>query len=605
MSTTPLIEDLNFDVIEETREPKSYADKWTILATNPSISSKANDLIHRLNALGSLFYFTKIVLRKHRLTLHLHKPICDALEKDAIKELLEIPRDHFKSTICSEAYPMWRALPFTNTDRQYMQALGYSEEWLRWMAHAHNQDNRCLLVTANIKNANKIGKRIDFHYQENSFFKGLFPEILPEKSDSWSVESMTHRRSGTARAGQGEGTYDMLGVGAALQSRHYDQVIEDDLVGLDSLDSELVMQSVIDYHKLVVGAFDSVPNRPDLIGDNVVVGNRWQYEDLNSYLREFEKDFRVTSHSAEGGCCKLHPLGKSIFPEEFTMSKLKKIESRLGTYFYSCQYLNRPTPPGQEKFREEWLKFYHFERSFDSLDQTIKLNVDSKGRVTEKSSPGRIKIIHNTYEGKVLPDIYPINLERKLILDPNHAGKNGRSRHSLIVVGYLNNPTRMYLLDLWAGNESYEELIENFYRLGEKWKIKQPYIEGIAFQKFIRTHLNVIRDYRKKDGKWTFDNIDEDHLLKVDLSEDGKNKRIEGMEPVYRRGEFWVSSAGMEQFLEEYRKYPYSKYKDILDTLGYALTLWEPGRKNQAEVQAWLMKANNYRNGQSQSITGY
>ena len=40
-----------------------------------------------------------------------------------------------------------------------------------------------------------------------------------------------------------------------------------------------------------------------------------------------------------------------------------------------------------------------------------------------------------------------------LILDPNHSGEGGRSRHAIVVLGMYNapkKPIRLYLLAVWA-----------------------------------------------------------------------------------------------------------------------------------------------------------
>ncbi len=192
-----------------------------------------------------------------------------------------------------------------------------------------------------------------------------------------------------------------------------------------------------------------------------------------------------------------------------------------------------------------------------------------------------------------------------MIIDPAHTGKDGRSRHAIIIMGFSNNPVRQYLLEVWAETNDYSALVNKIYELGEKWKIRVPYCEGVAFQKFLSYHFQTMRKYRQKDGKWVFDKVDTE-TLKTDRSKDGKEKRIESMSPVYDRGEFWVCKVGCNQFLEEYRKYPYSKYKDVLDTLGYSLQIWKPGRKNRDEVTAWLKKNQNYRENMSaDSVTGY
>lgn len=597
---------INFEPLIDFTTPKmrDWSQEWLILPIVDGMDAKTVDWVHTLNGLGSLYYFGKVILRKHRFVAHLHKSICDSLEKDILKEVLEIPRDHFKSTICSEVFPMWRSLPFTTKHEVYMRALGYGDEYIRWMQHVHNQDARNLLVSANITNAAKLGRRIDFHYNNNALFRGLYPEIMPEKSDLWSSFSMTHSRSKTALSAQGEGTYDFLGVGAALQSRHYDLIIQDDLVGMDALGSEIVMQSIIDYHKLLVGAFDSVAGRADLSGDEIVVGNRWQYEDLNAYLRKYETEFNITTHSAVGGCCAQHPYGVPIFPEEFSLERLRSIQQRLGTYFYSCQYLNSPAPPGDEKFKETNLRWFNFERFLDRPEGGVKVSSDNKLSGTV-AAQWKIKLVHEVRKGEVVKDVLPTHLERAMIVDPSHAGIDGRSRHAIIILGFSNTPVRQYLLEVWAETNDYSALVNKMYELGEKWKIRVPYCESVAFQNFLKYHFETLKTYRKKDGKWTFDRVDVE-TLKTDRSKDGKEKRIESMSPVYDRGEFWVCKVGCNQFLEEYRKYPYSKYKDVLDTLGYSLQIWKPGQRNREEVRAWLTKNQNYRASMDvDSVTGY
>ena len=86
-----------------------------------------------MNSLGSLFYFVKKTLKRKRLTDELHRAWCMSLEVDHLKHLFELPRDHFKTTICSIGFPMWRALPFSNQDEDTFKKLGYSDEFIGFM----------------------------------------------------------------------------------------------------------------------------------------------------------------------------------------------------------------------------------------------------------------------------------------------------------------------------------------------------------------------------------------------------------------------------------------------------------------------------------------
>src|SRR5215472_10976495 len=101
---------------------ESFAKIWITLPIS-GLTPAAQNQAHRLNALGSSYYFGKVVLRKIRFKEYLHKGWCEIIEQDLIKDVIEIPRDHFKSTIFSEVAPIWWALPFTQEDEDLMSLL--------------------------------------------------------------------------------------------------------------------------------------------------------------------------------------------------------------------------------------------------------------------------------------------------------------------------------------------------------------------------------------------------------------------------------------------------------------------------------------------------
>ena len=129
--------------------------RWRLLPipTEP----EAHRFAIRLNSLGSLFFFEKFVLQMNRLTLHLHKPLCETLERENLRALKELPRDHFKTSCVTEGFAMWRALPFTGLDEAAMRELGYGDDWIRWMKYAHRPEIRILTVSESIGNAGKLG----------------------------------------------------------------------------------------------------------------------------------------------------------------------------------------------------------------------------------------------------------------------------------------------------------------------------------------------------------------------------------------------------------------------------------------------------------------
>lgn len=567
--------------------PRSVTNSWRVI---PPVHQDEKTLrtIHRLNALGSFYYHATIVLGKHKFqkntdqNLNLHYQMCKVVEKDGLKEVIEIPRDHFKSTVYSECFPSWRALPYSNEDEDYMRSLGYGDRFIQWMRYCHKQDIRILLVSEVITNAKKLGVRLQSHYNDNALFKYLFPEILPDASCTQNDESFHQMRTKAGKI-QGEGTFDFIGVGSALQSRHYDIVVQDDLVGRSAYESETTMQKTIEYHQLLVGAFDAAIDDGGRDNDEIVVGNRWSYKDLNSYIRSNEQYFNFTTHSALGGCCSLHPFGTPIFPEAFNLEKLARYKKRLGSYLFSCQYLNVPINPAEVKFQKRDLRYYEFVR--DESQTYTDVSMFNKVGVRQRT---KVTIRHKVHEGDVEEDVAPRNLKRYMIADPNHSGNDGRCRHAITVTGVAENPRRVYLLDVWAKSVGTDEFIETMLYLAvEVWKLDEIHLETIAAQKYLKYHMDyIIKERARDDERYARLKIVE---LKTPKTANAKKMRIDGLGPIFQRGEFWVNSRGMEEFFEEFETYPTGKLVDVLDTLGYGPSVWDFDT-NTDEIEFEILK---------------
>lgn len=503
----------------------------------------------RLNSLGSLYYFIKSTLRRRRLTDTLHKPWCISLERDHLKDVYELPRDHFKSTICSEGFPMWRSLPFDNRDEDAFRRLGYGDDYIAFMRRMHKRDSRNLLVAENVTNAAKLGTRISGHYGSNALFRVLFPEVLPDSSCTWSNYSLHHKRTAGASP-HGEGTYDFLGVGGALQSRHYDGLlIQDDLVGRKAIESISVMEKTIDYHRLLVGAFEN-PDSATHENDEFFVGNRWSYTDANSYIREHEPWFNVVTHSALGGCCPDHPADTPIFPEEFSFEKLERWRKRLGSYHFSCQFLNNPAAPENADFKEPWLNWFSIEEP------------------NEKNGFRRM-LRHEVTNGIVRKDFPTAHLRLGMTVDPNHSGNQGmgRCRHAINVIG-LSSENDFYLVDTWAKASGYDEFYAKIFEMAGKWNLTKIGLETIAAQKYIGHHIQTMS--RMKGQRL---NIVE---LKGEVEgPDGeltrrKEWRIRNvLAPIFESGRFF-SQRKFQDFLGEYTTFPKGRFVDVLDALAYA-----------------------------------
>lgn len=516
----------------------------------------------RLNCLGSLFYFVRNALRRKRLTERLHLSLCLAFEKDHIKDVIEMPRDHFKSTCASEGLAMWRALPFTQQDEDDLYALGYADEFIAWMKRAHNPDSRNLLVSGNITNAAKLGKKIRFHFESNSLYRALFPETLPDTSCTWTDFSLHVKRVSSQGAAHGEGTFDFLGVGSAVQSRHYNGVvIEDDLVGIKESESPALMEKAIEYHQLLVGIFEAEDPNHEI--DQLVIGNRWAYEDLNAWLRENENiatsplGFRFESHSALGGCCKIHPDGFPIFPEEFSIAKLEARRKRLGSYKFSCQFLNDPSSPEDSEFKEEQLNYFEL------------LNTNDNKPWDRQSTAWKIRPM--TKNGGSGPEIRRPSVNIGMIVDPNHSGSGGRARHAIVVVA-IDAANNHYLLESWADACGYDTFYNKIFEVAKRWNLHKIGLETIGAQTYIKDHIEFLcmtkmYSLRVQELKGHVD-------LQDGSTAHSKKFRILGViQPLAEGSKLWVQKDGVNQsFVNEFITFSMkrnTRFVDQLDAFAY------------------------------------
>lgn len=512
----------------------------------------------RLNALGSLFFFANFVLKKTRLS-KLHWQMCKSMESEELHLVLEEPMGHFKTTI-GIAYSMWLALPFTPKDEFLMRGLGYDDAYVRWMKIAHNQNGRTLITHEIERRAIDMGKEVDEHYTQNDLFRFVFSDILPDGGCTWNDHSKFHKRvRAKGNLDATTGTYEYRGVGQALQGVHPDNTIQDDNMGRAAQFSMLsgdgrVLEDLIRWHRQLTTRLDTSFGGLELSklsGRQLVIGNRWGHNDLNSWIKANQPQFKFETHSAEGGCCRLHRAGVPIFPEEWTMEKLAQRRRDVGAYDYAHFYLNQSVLPEECIFKPEWLRFYRFKKShpdlpIDDIRNTLLLE-------------------HYVYDGQAVEDVPAGILHKRMIVDLAHAKKRKRCNHVILVIGWNPETDRIYILEAWAKACGYAELVDEMYEIGHRFGLRDMWLETVAAQNLMKFHLE---ERNKKEKRPIFVNE-----LPYDNSENAKKNRIEALEPIFKNNQLWCHKS-QEAFLTEYNNYPASATLDVLDTLGYApLTL--------------------------------
>jgi hypothetical protein len=560
---------------------------WKILPISQSDPQVYADAV-RLNSLGSLFFFTNFVLKKSRLA-KLHWHMCSTLETEDLHLVFEIPMSHFKTTCGVEGLSMWWALPFTARDESLMRGLGYDEAWIRWMRFAHDQNQRTLITHETSTRVVAMGKAIDDHYLHNDIFRYVFKDVIPTSDALWNNHSKLHARDRNKPMDLMTATYEMRSVGQALQGIHVGRIINDDSVGKAAQDNMLrgdgsIMEDTYRWWKQTTTRFDPVAFTKSGIGPQLVIGNRWGHEDLNSKIRANHPEFRFETHDAEGGCCALHPEhGIPIFPEEWTMERLRKEQETLrhngSAYDYLHFYRNKTVLPEECVFKPEWLRKYKCKESRPDLDREDLRNF--------------LLIEHNVYDGKVLDDLNAGALHKRMVVTLADSRKKRRRAHVILVVGYDSEKDRIYLLSLWVQKVPYGELIDAIYKSAERWSLHDFYLAPDAAE-----NMKFYLDERnRRDKKHALQVLD----LESDDSDSAETNRIEGLQSLFKNFQLWCHPS-QKEFLAEYEAYPAGAI-DVLSTLGLApKTLDGVRRRDLAE---WAIAQQNAFANRNAGAGGY
>ncbi|MHA1262802.1 MAG: phage terminase large subunit family protein [Candidatus Freyarchaeota archaeon] len=279
-------------------------------------------------ALEDLYFFARAIMGFDYMYKPLHYPLCQFLQDQTTKRKLAImPRGFLKTSIVSQAYPIWLAL--------------------------RNPEERILIASNTAPNAERIVRGIMKTFETNPLIQFLFPEVIPDfgKKSRWSVRSAVLKRKGNYN----EGTFEAIGRGGRVVGRHYTRIIQDDIVApsKEDLTAENVyptqeeIDQAIGWHKL---AYPLLENPVE--NEMVITGTRWATYDHIGWIIQNEKGYKIFERSA------IDENGNATYPTRFPMEVLDEIKATIGANMFAALYLNQPVADEFLLFRRDQFKYW-------------------------------------------------------------------------------------------------------------------------------------------------------------------------------------------------------------------------------------------------------
>ncbi len=326
------------------------AENGAVIEDAGSRAEKFYDLLtHQVaeRAKADLFFLAKFVLGREHLINHPesfdhhHRKLCNLLMRAWLtrnRKLLNtivavmMPRGTLKSTIVSEAFPIWILLNWPDT-----RILLDSEVINKPLGH--------LFV-------------IKGHF-ESPYFRHLFGTRYDEKV-RWNTEVLQVSR----RIANKEPSVTCGAVDASMTGSHFDLIIPDDLVGeTNSMNRPQILKAIRhanQYHSLI-----------DLTSRGMIAhaGTRWAFEDVMDDLKKQNKQARNEMREEpvqffEYSCWKKDAAGRDMkwkdveFPNLLPLHVLADKRAKQTLMQFSGNYEMNPTSDETACFRNEWLRYH-------------------------------------------------------------------------------------------------------------------------------------------------------------------------------------------------------------------------------------------------------
>jgi phage terminase large subunit-like protein len=280
-------------------------------------------------------------------------------------------------------------------------------------------------------------KQIKTEFEQNTFLKSLFPDILyanPEKeSPKWSLDAGIRVKRKTNPK---EETVEAWGVvDGQPTGKHFLLLIYDDLVTIESVNTP-------DQIKKTTMSLQLSYNLGAQGGKRRFIGTRYHSNDTYKAIIQLGTVTPRIKPATDNGKVD----GNSVFlPPEILAEKRRDF----GSYVFVCQMLQDPVADNAMGFKEEWLRYYK------KLDSTAGWNI-------------------------------------YLIVDPANKKKKTSDYTVMEVIG-LSPDQNYYLLDAVRDRMNLTERTAKLFELHRKWKPTKTGYEQYGMQSDIE-HIEYVME---------------------------------------------------------------------------------------------------------------
>lgn len=521
----------------------------------------------------------------------IHKTLCKFLTGTRDDRLVLMPRGHFKSTICSTLYVLWRIYKDPNIRIKVGSAgkdlaVGFTRQVMQFFEDPELQqyvwNNRPHVSGPLVPDLDRTGSRrkrgnrlrkVKDDILDPDAFGGYTEEIedIEGRKIVWRANALQVNRPKNMK----EPTLYACSVGVIMAGWHYDLAIMDDLCNRVNAATPEKMKKILGWVDDVTSVLDPRDlNGPGLGEEMVFLGTRYYKWDLYGHLlgEDLDTEEEKIEYWQDQKDAPLHILQRDIYGNGIgtltnnVWSEETPQWEKYSSPEYMCPMLFNIRIEKKKKRNRRW--FY---------SQYLNKIYDPEGVLLNYEQINFFKIHHTRYHNNQIvlqisdnPSDPAIHLNLVTVVDPA-ASTNETADYMCITTGGYDYEGNLYIVDMKYGHWMPSQFAKEISSQLDRWNQSRVVVEANGVQKYIVNNL-----------KEQFKALNKTYYIKEENPQGDKKQNIlNSLEPLFSERKLFLSDwiDRLSEPKEECKHFPAEGARDdVLDTLKMLTSHCRPTR---------------------------
>ena len=517
----------------------------------------------------------------------IHRDLLTHLTRTWELRMVLMPRGHFKSTVCSTLYVLWRiycdpnirimvgcagkelATGFVRQIMQYFEDPELNHYVWNNRPHIDGPLVPDMDRTGSTRKRNESTK--NYGYEDG---KSVWDTQADGRKVLWRANAIQVMRPKTMK----EPTVFACSVGVVMTGWHYDLAIFDDLVTFRNSDTPFKAQKIQAWVDDITSVIDPRGLNGEGLGEEtVVLGTRYYPWDLYAHYlgldletKEEREEYLETAADAPVYLIKKDIYGNGVDSCQYELG-MEEIAGLTAEDGYICPKLMNPKRERKLRRKRRWFACQYLNLVLANEEQLLNWenvnHIHPMGIIREgKYIKVRVGTALETKATYVLPII---------VVDPA-ASLSQSADYGVVCCGGVDEDLNLYVFDVKYGHWTPSTLASRIKEMMEKWSIKVVHIESSGTQVAI---VNAIKDEWKRMNYVA--------TVRHDQPRGDKKQRIlERLEPLFERSAVWAMTwmSSVQELKAQVNMFPATGARDDFpDCLEKLVRIAKPVRVSDVE----------------------